>query len=82
VVDGTRYLIKLYLKADPLTKLRIDLITVLMETALRPTCKPGDLVAVLDVRNAKLFALSAAVKPTQAVVAAELAYIAALWPNV
>ena len=82
VVDGKRHIIKLYLKADPLTKLRVDLITVLMEVALRPKCQPDDFLALLDVRQAKLFTVSAAIKSTKAVVDAELAYIAALWPSV
>lgn len=82
VVDGKRYVIKLYLKSDPLTKLRVDLITVLMEVALRQKCQPDDVLAILDVRQGKLFTVSAQIKPTKAVVDAELAYIAALWPSV
>lgn len=82
VVDGTRHIIKLYLKADPLTKLRVDLITVLMEVALRPKSQEGDLLALLDVRQSKLFTVNAPIKPTKAVVNAELAYVAALWPSV
>lgn len=82
VVDGTRHVIKLYLKADPLTKLRVDLVTVLMEVSLRSKCQPGDVLALLDVRQSKLFTVSAQVKPTRAVVDAELAYVAALWPSV
>lgn len=82
IIDGTRYVIKLYLKADPLTKLRIDLITVLMEVALRPKCQEDDRLALLDVRHSKLFTVNAQIKPTKAVVDAELAYVAALWPSV
>ncbi len=81
-VDGTRHIIKLYLKADPLSKLRVDLITVLMEVALRSKCEQGDVLALLDVRQSKLFTVSAQVTPTKAVVDAELAYVAALWPSV
>jgi len=80
-INGTPHVIKLYFKAEPLSKLRVDLITVLMETVLRPKCKNGEKMAVLDVRNAKLFLLSAPLAPTKAVVDAELAYISALWPN-
>lgn len=82
VVDGKRHVIKLYLKADPLTKLRVDLITVLMEVSLRSKCQPDDILALLDVRHGKLFTVSAQLKPTKAVVDAELAYVAALWPSV
>src|SRR3954462_10658852 len=82
IVDGTRFVIKLYLKADPLSKLRVDLVTVLMEIALRPKCKPGDALALLDMRRSKLFTVSAPIKPTRAVIDAELSYVAALWPNI
>ena len=82
IVDGTRYVIKLYLKADALTKLRVDLITVLMEVSLRSKCQNSDVLALLDVRRSKLFTVSIAIKPAKAVVDAELAYIAALWPSV
>jgi hypothetical protein len=82
VINDTRYVIKLYFKADAATKLRVDLITVLMEVALRPRSTNGEVVALLDVRRAKLFTLGAAVPATKAVVDAELAYIAALWPSV
>ena len=74
VVDGKRHVVKLYLKADPLT--------VLMEVSLRSKCQADDLLALLDVRQAKLFTVSAQLKPTKAVVDAELAYVAALWPSV
>lgn len=81
-IDGTRYVIKLYLKADPLTKLRVDLVTVLMEATLRQKAHPDDAMALLDVRKSKLFTLGAPVKSTKAVVDAELAYVASLWQSV
>lgn len=82
MVDGTRFVIKLYLKADPLSKLRVDLVTVLMEVALRSKCNPDDEIALLDMRQSKLFTLSAPIKTTRAVIDAELSYVAALWPNI
>lgn len=81
VVDGHRMHIKLYLKADPLTKLRSDLVTALMESTLRSKCQNGDGVALLDVRKAKLFIPGEDVKQTTAMVDAELAYIAQLWAS-
>lgn len=82
VIDGQRYVIKLYLKDEPLIKLRIDLATVLMEIALRDLCEENDVIALLDVRQGKLFRVSAPIKSTKVIVDAELAYVAALWPNV
>lgn len=78
--DG-RYLVKLYLKAEPLTKFKADLITVLMETALRTDCKQEEVMAILDVRRGKLFTLGAKVAPIKAMVDAELAYVANLWDS-
>ncbi len=81
-VNGQRHIIKLYLKDDPLLKVRIDPATVLMEIALRPIADPKDIVAVLDVRNARLHTLGVNIGRSKPMVDAELAYIASLWPNV
>lgn len=81
VIDGQRTLVKLYLKADALTKLRVDLVTCLMEKALRPKCHKDDAVALLDVRKGKLFVPGGDATVTGAMVDAELAYIADLWPK-
>lgn len=81
-INGSKHVVKLYLKSDPLTKLRIDLITGLMEISLRPQCVDGEKLALLDVRQARLFIASESIKPTKAIVDAELAYIASLWPNI
>jgi hypothetical protein len=38
-----------------MTTAHIELVPVLMEVVLRPNCQAGDLVALLDVRKAKLY---------------------------
>jgi hypothetical protein len=82
IIDGKRVIIKLYFKSDEITKARIELVPVLMEVVLRPNCQAGDLVALLDVRKAKLHFLGVSTGPATAMLNAELAYVAALWPNV
>ncbi|MDR3683099.1 MAG: hypothetical protein P4L11_05155 [Geothrix sp.] len=82
IFNSQRYLIKLYFKADSLSKARIDLVTHMMEIALRPQCKNSEIMAVLDLRNSKLFTPTVPIPALTAVVNAELAYIAALWPSV
>lgn len=81
--NSQRHAIKLYLKEDPLTKLRIDLITGLMHHTLGPLGASGTIMSVLDARRSRLISSPApggtAVMP---MVDAELAYIAALWPLV
>jgi hypothetical protein len=77
--DGSANLvIKLHLKDEPLTKFRTDLITALMAETLGA----GVSLGVLDVRRSKLFLASGSGNSMMPMVNAELAYIAALWPNV
>lgn len=81
-VNGIRHVIKLYLKDEKLTKLRIDLITSLMHESLPQEAGTKTAMCVLDVRNSKLYGPpinSAALMP---MVEAELSYIASLWPHV
>lgn len=78
-IDGVPHLIKLYLKPDALSKSRVDLITVLMDSQLRDIAPHNTIMAVLDVRRGKLFPLSVNGKPVKAMIDAELAYIASLW---
>ncbi|MED5615789.1 hypothetical protein [Janthinobacterium sp. P210005] len=82
IIDGKRIVIKLYFKSDEITKARIELVPVLMEVVLRASCQEGDLVALLDVRKSKLHFLGVATGPATAMLNAELAYVAALWPSV
>ncbi|MBA5606804.1 hypothetical protein H3H36_15720 [Duganella sp. FT3S] len=82
IIDGKRIVIKLYFKADEITKARIELVPVLMEVVLRANCQEGDLVALLDVRKAKLYYLGVSTGPAIGMLNAELAYVAALWPSV
>lgn len=83
--NGTPHIIKLYLKDEQLSKLRIDVITALMSATLlssgltAPASSP--VVGVLDVRQSKLFPGSPTWTSTMPIVDAELAYIAALWPT-
>ena len=81
-VNGTRHLVKLYFKTDPLSKLRVDITIRPMETTLRPHCPKNEAMAVLDVRQAKLFTFQAAAAASMAMIDAELAYIASLWSHV
>jgi hypothetical protein len=81
-INGKRYLIKLYFKSDPLSKTRVDIVTHLMEVALRPHCTEGEVMAVLDTRKAKLICPTVPIAHLYAALNAELAYISTLWPSV
>lgn len=79
--NGQRHVIKLYLKDEPLTKLRIDLITALMTHVLAASVGKYSIMSVLDVRRAKLISGAGAPSALIPIVDAELAYIATLWPS-
>lgn len=77
-INSEPYVIKLYLKADPLSKLRVDVIGSLMEHAL---ARSNDVkFGVLDVRNSKLFASANIISAP--LIDAELSYVETLWPHV
>lgn len=78
---GIRHVLKLYLKDEPLSKLRTDLITALMSHVLGVSAGAGTVMGVLDVRRSKLIIASSSTSHLIPVVDAELAYVAALWPS-
>jgi hypothetical protein len=84
LIDGTPHLVKLYFKAEPLAKNRVDIITHLMTATVAATCpNPGETVmAVLDIRRKKLISPTTPVANLGAALDAELAYIAALWHSI
>ena len=79
-VNGTRHVIKLYFKNEPLAKNRVDIVTHLMHREMG-AANPGVEFSVLDVRRRRLHTI---VPPAglDALLTAELAYVAALWPLV
>jgi len=83
-VDGQAHVIKLHFKADPLSKKRVDIITHLMGLAFAEWTPPDEapVMSVLDVRRWKLISPTVPVPHLTAIVDAELAYVAALWPSV
>lgn len=82
IIDGQRYIIKLYLKDEPLSKFRVDPSTVLMELSLRDYCESSDVIGILDVRKSKFFRVTADIPLTKAMIDSELGYIANMWPHV
>lgn len=82
IVNGSPHLIKLYFKADSLSKNRVDVITHLMAKTLERRCPADTKMAVLDVRNSKLITPTVPIPTLDATLNAELAYIANIWPNI
>jgi len=81
-IDGSPHLIKLYFKAEKLTKNRIDIIIHLMDITLVGECPVGTAMSVLDVRQAKFISPTVSIPNLAASVSAELAYISTLWDQI
>lgn len=81
-INGQRHVLKLFLKTDPLTKTRADLIVTLMAHVLGPMDKTDTEFCAIDVRNGKSYSHSSTGKNFKPMVDAELSYIASLWPHV
>lgn len=79
-LNGQNYLIKLYMKSEPLNTYRVRVLTYLMEIALADSVPPGTRMAVLDVRNSKLFDNTVGDDPTlHAALVGEMGYISSIW---
>jgi hypothetical protein len=78
-IGGMRHVIKLYFKGEKLSKNRCAIIHELLEVELRSKAKPTDVIGVLDVRRGKFFPTSGVNPTAQAMLHAELAYIADIW---
>ncbi len=81
-INGVPHLIKLYFKADPLAKNRIEIVTHLMSVSLTRSAPQHCAMAVLDLRNGKLIVPTVPVPGLSAQLQAEAAYWNALWPHV
>jgi hypothetical protein len=71
--------IKLYFKADEITKNRIETVTHLMEISLRAVSPADTKMSLLDIRKSKLLCPTVPIPGLSAILDAELAYIAAYW---
>jgi hypothetical protein len=81
-VNGTPHLIKLYFKAEQLTKNRIDLITHMMQVTVGARCPAGCVMGVLDTRNDKLIAPTVPIAGLDIQLKGEAAYWMTIWPSV
>jgi hypothetical protein len=79
-IDGTPHVVKLYFKAEPLSKNRIDIITHLMHKVFAEA-NPDSRFSVLDIRRRRLHTIDPPAE-LDAILGAEIAYVEALWPYV
>ncbi|MCP5532293.1 MAG: hypothetical protein H7A48_03915 [Akkermansiaceae bacterium] len=54
-IQGVPQLLKLYFKAEPLSKKHAELILLMMADSLGPQAAPGTVMGLLDVQRGKLF---------------------------
>ena len=81
-INSVPHLIKLYFKAEPLAKNRIDIITHLMSVSLAKSAPQYCVMGVLDLRNAKLITPTVPISGLTAQLQAEAAYWNTLWQHV
>jgi hypothetical protein len=77
-IDGKRHVVKLYLKAVPLSKQKANVALHLLERYTLPRTTPG----VLDVRRSKLYVPTIPVEGMDALLRTEAAAFTALWNSV
>lgn len=80
-INGVRHLIKLYLKADPLSKRRVDVILALMHEVLSEESPPNTVYAVLDVPRAKLYTTDTAAPGLLPLLHGEAISFAVIWDS-
>lgn len=80
-VDERETVIKLYFKADKLTKNRLDVILYLMQETLGAEA-PGATMGVMDVRHSKLFVPTIPIPDLGAMLRGEAAFIASVWESI
>ncbi|WP_156180985.1 hypothetical protein [Desulfovibrio sp. TomC] len=80
-INNQYYYIKLYFKAEKLTKNRIDIINYLMKNCLCGLTSDSTSVAVLDIRNSRLIKDHSNNSALSALIKAELSYISSLWDD-
>lgn len=59
ILDGSPVVAKLYFKAEPLSKRRIDVVTLLLSRALAGNVRTGTEFGIIDVQRGRLFSAPA-----------------------
>jgi hypothetical protein len=74
--EGKRYIIKLYLRKEPISRLKTEIINELLGSTLEPQCKHKEVFGVLDVKHAKFYPFDHSDSKAHAKIDAELDYLA------
>ncbi|ACL03206.1 conserved hypothetical protein [Desulfatibacillum aliphaticivorans] len=79
VINGDRFIIKLYFKDEKLTKYKVPVIGALMISALASECDDSDKFAILDVSNSKLITFEDQVADVMPLLAGEAYSFISIW---
>jgi len=83
IINNVPHVIKLYMKADKLSKIRVDISLFLMHQSLPAAFNNQPIIySILDVRQSNLFIPTAFPQNILYTLQAETAYINAIWPYV
>lgn len=82
IFEKKKYIIKLYLKTEEISKQKIDIALGIMEYNLSDMVKDDQILAILDVRNGRLYEKTIDIPDLQAAVEAECAYISSIWDKI
>lgn len=82
VISDVPHIIKLYFKAEPLSRQNAAVIMGLMGLACRDQVGDDHMVGVLDVRNARLYTRGVGIDTDTALLRGEAAYWLTVWPEV
>ena len=78
-INGKRHIMKLYFKAEPLTKAKADLILLLMAESLGSTVAQDTEFALLDVQKGKLYSSASPSKGLLPLLEGEANSFATMW---
>lgn len=78
-INGKRHIMKLYLRNERLTKIRLSAALAMLGQAYADQIDDGATVGLLDLTNGKFFAANRADRNQQALLAGEASAFAAIW---
>jgi len=81
-INGVPHVLKLYFKADKLSKNKVDVITHLMEVSLSQIAPKQAAMGIVDVPRGKLITPTVQVSGVAALLAGEAAALATMWAQV
>ncbi len=79
LIDGTRHVIKLYFRKEPLSKKHAEIILLMMQHSLATRIQPGTVLSLLDVQRAKLFTATTADQTLEPLLLGEAASFETMW---